>query len=50
LEKSDPFLSVELRGDEIVVIKADFCVVYYKRSVSTATVPLMELRLRAPQN
>jgi hypothetical protein len=30
LEKSDPFLSVELRGDEVVVIKADFCAVYYK--------------------
>ena len=30
MEKSDPFLSVELRGDEVVVIKADFCAVYYK--------------------
>ena len=29
LEKLDPFLSVELRGDEIVVIKGDFFAVYY---------------------
>ena len=30
LEKSDPFLSVEVRGDEIIVIKADFRAVYCK--------------------
>jgi hypothetical protein len=30
LAKSDPFLSVEVRGDEIVVITADFRAVYCK--------------------
>jgi hypothetical protein len=30
LEKTDPFLAVEVRGDEIVVIKGDFVAVYYK--------------------
>ena len=30
MAKSDPFLSVEVRGDEIVVITADFRAVYCK--------------------
>ena len=30
MAKSDPFLSVEARGDEIVVITADFRAVYCK--------------------
>jgi hypothetical protein len=28
--KTDPFLSVEVRGDEIIVITADFRAIYLK--------------------
>jgi hypothetical protein len=46
VEKSDPFLSVELRGTEIIVRKADFYAVYYK----STNQPHLILRYRSETN
>ena len=46
LGKSDPFLSVELRGTEIIVRKADFYAVYYKPTNQ----PQLILRRRSDTN
>jgi len=46
LKKADPFLSVELRGTEIIVRKADFYAVYYKPTNR----PQLILRYRSETN